>query len=499
MEIAGGCCGIPAEVAACFGVLKRTHEGRPVTAADVERLRRWMTDAYVGNGYHTSGVLLRDDGAGDGVARFEAVSGRVADIRVVPLNDAPGWLSSEYVGDRLAAGTAVPFRLDDLRNRVLQLYQDPAIEKIAVDIRPGDRIGEAVIDATYRDVRPLTLTAVASNGQSPSLGEWYGQTQATLRDAFGIGDVIEARLGRTGGVEDGGIAATVPIGLDDTTLSFRIDRSASQVIRGATRDLDIESRTRTVEIGVTQGAFRAADSRVTFGATLASRDNRTSLLDEPFSFSAGAVDGRTRISVLRLSQNMERWADHDAMALQSVFSFGLGVLGRTRTDDTTNGKFAAWFGRFSFSHWLSAVDQLVARAEIQLADGPLYPMEQYAVGGRYTVRGYRESEAVRDDGVNGSVEARLRVLEWLPNDPTYGGSVFVVPFVDAGRAWNRRGRHDGSGGVSLASVGAGVRWQGPRWLEGEVFYGHPLVERASDDYSFQSQGVHLRVTSRWSF
>jgi hemolysin activation/secretion protein len=54
--------------------------------------------------------------------------------------------------------------------------------------------------------------------------------------------------------------------------------------------------------------------------------------------------------------------------------------------------------------------EILFRTDLQLANNPLLPLEQLAVGGRYTVRGYQENQLVRDNGVIAQLEARVPVV-----------------------------------------------------------------------------------------
>jgi len=78
--------------------------------------------------------------------------------------------------------------------------------------------------------------------------------------------------------------------------------------------------------------------------------------------------------------------------------------------------------------------QALTRLDVQLASAPLLPLEQIAVGGRYSVRGYRENQLVRDNGVIGSVEARVPVVR----NVSWADVVELASFMDAGTALLRR-------------------------------------------------------------
>jgi len=62
----------------------------------------------------------------------------------------------------------------------------------------------------------------------------------------------------------------------------------------------------------------------------------------------------------------------------------------------------------------------------------LMPLKQFAVGGRYGVRGYRENQLVRDNGLLPSLEAHLPVIR----ESRFAQHVPVAPFVDFGHVWS---------------------------------------------------------------
>ncbi len=63
-------------------------------------------------------------------------------------------------------------------------------------------------------------------------------------------------------------------------------------------------------------------------------------------------------------------------------------------------KLLAWLGQFQLAHRLWDSDnQVILRADAQLTRDPLLPIEKFAVGGANTVRGYRDNQLVRDNGL----------------------------------------------------------------------------------------------------
>jgi hemolysin activation/secretion protein len=227
------------------------------------------------------------------------------------------------------------------------------------------------------------------------------------------------------------------------------------------------------------------------------------LLGEPFSFYAGANDGRATVVPLRFVQHYVRRPADAVVALRSTISVGLEAMGATSNETAPDGQFVAWLGQVQGAWRPAGVGgELSARLEVQLASHPLLPLERFAMGGATvvpdmagaggvgTVRGYRRNALVRDDAVAGSIEYGYPVWQSETGD----GVVTLAVFADAGRGWNRG---DGPGDAqTLASVGLGVRVTGGP-VRGALYWGVPLVDRPADRRDLQDHGIHFALQWSW--
>jgi hemolysin activation/secretion protein len=129
---------------------------------------------------------------------------------------------------------------------------------------------------------------------------------------------------------------------------------------------------------------------------------------------------------------------------------------------------------------------LVLRGLLQYSRDALVPLEQISIGGRYTVRGYRENTLVRDRGWATSAE-----LHWpLATGSTPRRRLWLLPFVDAGSAHNQGGKSQ-----RLASAGLGLRAQLDN-IDAEIYVARRLERRPVDTRGdLQDHGIHLSV--RW--
>jgi hemolysin activation/secretion protein len=183
------------------------------------------------------------------------------------------------------------------------------------------------------------------------------------------------------------------------------------------------------------------------------------------------------------------------LAVRSRLSLGVDALGATTNDqaDVPDGRFLAWLGQFQYGRRLGMQDiQLLFRLDVQLTTEPLLPLEQIAIGGRFSVRGYRENQLVRDNGLIASLESRIPLVR----NTRWAEYVQVVPFVDFGWGWNRK--VDTPDPTTLLSIGLGLRW-GATWrvavplrTQAEVFWGYKLKDVRTEGGNLQDKGLHLQ-------
>ncbi|MBI1778226.1 MAG: ShlB/FhaC/HecB family hemolysin secretion/activation protein [Proteobacteria bacterium] len=464
--------------------------GHRLTASDLQTLRQALTVAYVNKGYVNSGAVLPDQQVVDGVVAFQIIEGRLTGIEVTGLER----LAPEYVRQRLSLGAGPPLNVANLEARLQLLLQDPLIERMNVELMPGVGPGEAQLRTRVKETDPYSLRAAFGNDQAPSVGEYRGELRGELRGLTGWGDTLSLRYGQSAGLKDGAAAWSVPVTPEDTTVQLRYDANGSTVIEQRFRSLDITSQSRTYEASIRHPIYRTANDTVTLGGALAKRENQTFLLGEPFSFSAGSVDGRTNVAVLRFSQDWIQRSSAQVMALRSTLSRGLNVLDATVGPSKPNGRFFTWLGQGQYARRIFGESELVLRLDAQFSHDPLFSLEQLSLGGANTVRGYRENLLVRDNGYIGSVEGRIPILSFaLPwqAQAAEGGVLQLAPFFDYGAGWNKD--RPTPSPRNIGSVGLGLRLDLGGRIHAQLYYGKALREVPVSPRSLEDRGIHFRL------
>jgi hemolysin activation/secretion protein len=472
---------------------------RPVSASGIEAIRRGLSQAYVDRGYLTSGVVIPPQTIENGVLTLAAVEGEITAIRIEGAETyRPG-----FIERRLRRGLTRPVQLPPLERAQQLLLLEPYINRLDLDLQPGAVPGEAVLNARVQEKPRWGLSFDLGNTVSPELGRARAGGQASVGNLLGVGDVLGVRYGRIfndgNGLNDYGVGFSLPILSDDTRVSLSYDRSNRALTTGVISTLDIRSEYDSLSFGISRPFWRTPESGFSMGLALERRRARNFLLGEPFDFVAGANSGRTNVTALRFSQDfVDRTADR-VIAFRSTFSQGLSWLGATDPETEfagqANPRFFAWLGQAQYVQRLLGAAEFVARASLQLSDDPLYPIEQFSIGGISTVRGYREGLVSADNAFAGTLELRVPVftlpVPFLSREPL-DGTVQFVPFIDRGAAWNTRRP---SPEISdITGIGGGVRWLAGSGVIAELYLAAAL-RNVDAGNSLQDQGIHFRITA----
>ncbi len=467
--------------------------GERVGTEDLETLRQRITRFYVDAGYVNSGALLPDQTISDGVLRFQIVEGKLEEIDISGTER----LDPQYVERRLRRAAGPPLNVNDIQRQLRTMLDDPLISRIGAELSPGLRPGQSRLAVTVEERPAAEITAFIDNGLQPSVGGQEFGVSTLLRNPLGFGEIISMtpRLGE-GFLEIAG-RFEVPITSFDTRLTGRALYSRSRIVSEPFDVLNISSETDEFGVGLLQPLYREDGQTLTAGLSFDRRSTRSFLFDDPFSFSEGIQNGESTVSVFRGSLEWVDRSRQQVIAARSTISFGADIFGATEnTGNIADGQFISWLGQAQYIRRLGDTGaQLALRGTAQWTDDSLLPLEKFSVGGVNSVRGYREDLQLGDRGWNASLELRIPLVETpslRPESDPVPGQLSIVPFVDAGRAWNVKGPKNDT----LVSIGAGLVWELTSDIEASVFVGRGLMNRPdTPDDAIQDFGVHFALSA----
>ena len=475
-------------------------KNRTLMTEDLERLRLALTLLYINKGYLTSGAIIPDQDVTFGVIKVQIIEGKLTRIDV----EGNRWFSSSYLRDRLELGIRTPVTLDPLQEQLQLLQQDRRIERVNAELRPGDQQGDSVLNVRVADRQPFHASMEVNNYQTPLVGEARGIGTLTHDNLTGHGDPLSLSYGQSSGAFPIVYGSyELPLNRYGTSFSPYYRRYDFKLIEQPFSPLNINTNTEIIGMSLRQPIYKTVTDEVALSIIGEHLFTQSFIFNNvPFSFFPGFQNGAATVSALRFAQDWTHRTLDTVLALRSRFSVGLNVLGATinSNSDTPDGQFFSWLGQAQaikqFGENLLGM-QLLGRMDLQLTNSPLFPLEQVSLGGRYTVRGYREVTILRDNSFIASIEPRFPLLRWASGEPM----VQFAPFVDVAHGWNiGQNRPSATAPVTtfpdtLASVGAGLRWNilPKDRASFEVYWGQQLNHVPRISNTVQDHGVHMGI------
>jgi hemolysin activation/secretion protein len=467
--------------------ISKPYLGRNISITELEQLRLAISKHYSDKGYVNSGAILNVETFVDGVVQMDIIEGTLTDIRVTG-NDR---LQAHYIADRLALGSQEHFNINNLQDRFQLLLQDPLIQQMNTQLRPGTQLGESILEVDVIRARPYQLSLGFNNDRPPSVGSDQGILSGWVQNLTTLGDKFSGSLTYGEGSLGASGEFSIPLNAYDTRFHFRFDINDSSIIEEPLEELAIESKYMGFETGITHPILKTLNRHFNIGINFAYKENKTTLSGDAFSFSEGAENGVTQDSVLRFTLDFTERLSNHIFSARSVTRVGLNTLDATwHHDDRADGDFVAWLGQLQYAgKILDTNGVLILRGNMQYADEKLLPLERFSLGGRHSIRGYRQNEIVRDKGFTVSAEVRYALFKEAANFP---GNLTLFSFMDYGGGWNHGEKEDIA---YLHSMGVGVEWQPVKYFHTEVVYAHDLNQATEKaEYNLQDSGLHWQFT-----
>lgn len=486
----------------------KSYIGRRITPDELEDARVKLTKLYVAQNYITSGVILPDQeiDPNDAIVTFEAKEGKLArtDVKLEGVNaeNQPKklWLRPSFIVDRIMAGAGRVLNIDRLKDRLELLRQNANVKRINAELEPGTSPGQSILNVKVEEANPFHFGIEFSNRRPPSIGANRFELFGSMTNLTGNGDALGVRYTinkgelsdpQFAGLDEYSIAYSLPLNASDTTLEISYQRDDSPVVESPFDQLDITSQTDSFFASIRQPIIRTTTADFDYREFAISlgmcfKQNTSQLLGEPFSFSPGSVDGRTRIAALRFGQELIFRNQNRAISFQSTFSFGVDLFGATLDGGGgVDSQYVAWLGQFQYVWRIPNTDHLlIFRAAGQLANDSLPALQQFSVGGLDSVRGYRENQLVRDQAIVATIEYRFPIWRRA------GQSILeLAPFIDLGYA---RDVHELNPNDTdfISSAGIGVLFHPSEKFSATIYYGYAFKDFGTTS-DLQDIGIHF--------
>jgi hemolysin activation/secretion protein len=461
--------------------------GRALAAEGLEALRRRVTEVYVEAGYVNSGAVIPKQSLADGRLEVALVEGSVEAVRLEGLR----FYREDVLRDRVLRGLGTPLNVEEVENQLRLLDQDPRIERVNAKLRPGSSRSAAILEIGVVEADRRRLRLAFDNDESPSVGAYAGRLGLANTNVFGLGDRFDARLTRTEGLTRIAGNYEIPLNARGTRLIAEASYGMAELVNDVFRRLEVETSDASFGLGLGQSLWRTPSDEIDLSVLFERRRSKTLLLGEGESFTPGPQNGRSEISVWRVGGDWTHRGLSSVFAMRSIVSFGTDWGNPTiSSGDAPDGIFVSWFGqaRGIYRFDRSGIEARL-RADLQLSDRRLLPLEQFAIGGSGSVRGFRRNQLVRDQGFSAAFDLFVPVWRAADSRPI----VALTPFVDVGRAWNRgRGATQSQ---TLTGLGLGLEWRPFPQLSFAAEWAHGF-DHTGTSGDLQDESVLLRAQWR---
>ena len=441
-------------------------EGTKISIEEILELDGKLTEYYVERGYANSGAFLPPQNLTDGTIEIQIVEGTLTAFQIKGLSN----LSEDYIRSRLP-DLGQPLNVNNLAEKLGRLRNDPLIESINAEIIQ-ESIGKNILQLEVEENSPLKSQLTLTNGYSPSIGSLGGNASITHQNLLGFGDRFNLNTSQTEGLSRIGGSYSLPFNRLDGRITFSYNNADSELVEKEVEDFDIQADFESFKLDLSQPIISTSSESLILSFALELIDSETFVLEDfSFSFTEGLPDGRSKITVLRFSQEYLKNGDSTLFAVNSQFNVGLDAFDATTTEVGIDGLFWSWQGDIQ---WLKTFTKeknivLATRLNFQLTPDRLLPIEQYTLGGLGSVRGYRPNLGVGDNGILGTIELQLPLIK-----EGKLGNVTIIPFVDFGTIWNNE--RETPGDETFASSGLALRYRYKEAFEARIDYGIPLID-----------------------
>lgn len=451
--------------------------GEQRTIADVDKARASLEKAYHDAGFLTVLVTIPEQRVDEGTVTLTVTE---APLRKLAVKGAEYTLPSAVMArvPELVEGKVPNF--NKLQDQLTQLNESGNLRVVPV-LRAGTLPGTVDVQLDVEDRNPITWNVELNNRQSANTtptrlaGTIRYDNLWQLGHSLSLSTQLAPQRIEDARVLSGTYVFPYDSGGNTATVYLVASRSQFATLSGAP-GLGLIGNSDILGVRFNTKLDSGAGYRyvASYGADY--KDLRQTLL----ATSNGQSLSETPVRYVPLVGNLNAGFFGETSRLSVDATATLGLRGMLSDNDAAfsarrAGTTASFMSLRSNLNYLQTVGRwaAVGRVTAQAAAQPLLPSEQLIAGGADTVRGYLEGERAGDYGLSASLELRSPSLSWRKGQPDW--FIDGKAFVDVAKVATMRTTTHGVS-YSLASAGAGLRWNGPAGVTLNAEFAHAFVD-----------------------
>lgn len=464
---------------------------KEITLDDIKLVTQNITNLYREKGYITSFAYIPAQKLHDGVLQVNILEGKIGSVKI----EGNKWARTNYIRHNILESNNLKnnqiLNVSNINNSVQQMNETEYL-KGQVTIQKGTEQGDTDVILKIKEAPPFGIDTSYNNTGRSLVGVQKASITLSDYNLTGFGDSINISptfASRTFGLNTG---YTLPTGLKDTYLKFNYSLSKVHLGKEYKND-DIVGDFGGYSIGLDHALYKGNKLKVNSGVYYDFENSDTVI--------KGLEYQKSNLQILRTGINSIFDDNHGRFLSDFTVSTALYNKG---TDNSNMDRFVKICTNLTRYQYLPFNTIAIARLQNQYTPSHINSVEQFQLGGMYSVRGFNEGALLGDVGYNLSLEL-MHAVPYLPekiNIPYSKGKKFELrlknrinfsTFYDQGFA---KDLHQGTSSNYtnfIQSVGAGIKINLSKTLMANFYLGVPLGRQRFDDQN--SVKFHFNVSS----
>ncbi|UQC72246.1 ShlB/FhaC/HecB family hemolysin secretion/activation protein [Lelliottia sp. AC1] len=396
-------------------------QGRCLGGKGINLLMSTMQNRLVDHGWITTRVLAPTQDLKSGTLKLAIVPGYIRHVRLTEDSDDYIQLYSSFPAHE---GNLLDLR--DIEQGLENLQRLPTVEA-SMEIVPGEQPGESDVVITRKQLKMWRLGLSLDDAGTETTGRYQGGVTLSLDNPFSLSDLLYVSashdLNDHGGKGSKNYTGHYSVPFGYWTLGVTgSDYDYHQTVAGQNQDYRYSGKSKNLDIQLSRVLHRSGSQKTTLTADVLARETRNYVDDTEVGVQ------RRQTAGWRLGLQHRHYIGQASVDAGVSYQRGTRWFGAQPAPEEAFGEATA----------LSKILQLNAQLDLpfeigtqqfrynvqylrQISNTPLTPQDQFAIGNRWTVRGF-DGERTLNASHGWYVRNDLGWSTPLPNQELYLGA-----------------------------------------------------------------------------
>lgn len=396
-------------------------QGRCLGGKGINLLMSTMQNRLVDHGWITTRVLAPTQDLKSGTLKLAIVPGYIRHVRLTEDSDDYIQLYSSFPAHE---GNLLDLR--DIEQGLENLQRLPTVEA-SMEIVPGEQPGESDVVITRKQSKMWRLGLSLDDAGTETTGRYQGGVTLSLDNPFSLSDLLYVSashdLNDHGGKGSKNYTGHYSVPFGYWTLGVTgSDYDYHQTVAGQNQDYRYSGKSKNLDVQLSRVLHRSGSQKTTLTADVLARETRNYVDDTEVGVQ------RRQTAGWRLGLQHRHYIGQASVDAGVSYQRGTRWFGAQPAPEEAFGEATA----------LSKILQLNAQLDLpfeigtqqfrynvqylrQISNTPLTPQDQFAIGNRWTVRGF-DGERTLNASHGWYVRNDLGWSTPLPNQELYLGA-----------------------------------------------------------------------------